>query len=195
MKHSHEASPETFSPILSHFTLSSSSFVSKESARRVCAQVSQDMFSKRYPGTTVGTRSHSRHLTAPYNDRDKKPLSPSLVPHPVGQEPEASQRRAALERKTPGKLTCHRGQWHLLCFGHNQRIRRAASGRCPELGGNFLQRGAPSDQPIPYLPPLIFKAAFLSANPWAGWWVWPSVTRDFDSLPSVPQSLIQWFQS
>ena len=110
MKHSHEASPEISSPILSHFTLSSSSFLSKESARRVCAQVSQDLFSKRYPGTTVGTRSHSRPLTAPYNDCDKKPLSPNLVPHPVGQEPEASQRRAALERKTPGKLTCHLGQ-------------------------------------------------------------------------------------
>ena len=64
----------------------------------------------RYPGTTVWTRSHSCHLTAPYNDCDKKPLFPSLVPHPVGQEPEASQHRAALEMKTPGKLTHHLGQ-------------------------------------------------------------------------------------
>ena len=135
MKHSHEASPETSSPVLSHFTLSSSSFLSKESARRVCAQVSQDLFSKRYPGTTVWTRSHSCHLTAPYNDCDKKPLFPSLVPHPVGQEPEASQRRAALEMKTPGKLTHHLGQWHLLCFRHNQHIRRAVSGRCQNWGG------------------------------------------------------------
>ena len=134
MKHSHEASPETSSPVLSHFTLSSSSFLSKESARRVCAQVSQDLFSKRYPGTTVWTRSHSCHLTAPY-DCDKKPLFPSLVPHPVGQEPEASQRRAALEMKTPGKLTHHLGQWHLLCFRHNQHIRRAVSGRCQNWGG------------------------------------------------------------